>query len=114
MHEMSYIAKIADLAIDIARKSGAKVVHKVVVQIGKTSGVLPYYMYKYYPEAVKDTVLEGSELVCEEVEVKACCDECGTQYNPKKELNYLCPNCGGRKAHIIEGRGVTLKDIVIE
>lgn len=114
MHEMSYIAKLTDLAIEVAKKNEAKSVQKIVIQIGKTSGVMPYYMYKYYPEAVKNTILEGSELVCEEVDVKACCEECGTKYLPIKELDYLCPKCGGRKAHIIEGKGVTLKDVVIQ
>ena len=58
--------------------------------------------------------MEGAELVCVEVEVKALCEECGSEYNPKKENHYLCPVCGGRKAHIIEGRGVELSNVVIE
>ncbi len=114
MHEMSYIAKVVSMAIDVAEKNRAKKVKMIRVSIGKTSGVLPYYMNKYYPEAVLGTVLEGSELVCEEAEVKALCEECGQEYFPKKENNYLCPYCGGRKGHIIEGKGVVLTSVVLE
>lgn len=114
MHEMSYIAKMVAMAIEVAEENNAKSIKKIEVDIGKTSGVLPYYMHKYYPEAAKGTILEGAELVCEEVPVKALCEECKSEYLPQKENNYLCPVCGGRKARIIEGKGVTLRNVVIE
>ncbi len=114
MHEMSYILRMVSMAIDIAKENNAAKVKKIVVQIGKTSGVMPYYMYKYYPSTVKGTILEEAELICEEVPVKALCEECGEEYYPSSENGYLCTFCGGRKAKIIEGKGVTLKNIVIE
>ncbi len=114
MHEMSYIAKMVQLAIEVAEQNKAKSVRKIVVEIGKTSGVMPYYMYKYYPEAAKGTILEGAELECEEVPVKALCEECGKEYFPDRSNRYLCPHCNGRKAHIVEGKGVILKNVYIE
>ena len=71
-------------------------------------------MHKYYPEAVKGTILENAQLVCEEVPVKALCEGCEIEYYPDKSNHYLCPNCGSRKAHIIEGKGVTLKNVIVE
>ena len=114
MHELSYISRVVNMALEIAEKNGAKKVKQIVIEIGKTSGVMPYYMHKYYPDVVKNTVLENAELICEEVPVKALCEECGKEYYPDKNNNYLCPLCNGRKAHIISGRGVSLKNIVIE
>ncbi|MCR5606747.1 MAG: hydrogenase maturation nickel metallochaperone HypA [Treponema sp.] len=114
MHEMSYISRMVSMAIDIAKENNATKVKSIVVQIGKTSGVMPYYMYKYYPSVVKGTILESTELICEEVPVKALCEECGKEYFPNSENRYLCTYCGGKKARIIEGKGVTLKNIVIE
>ena len=114
MHEMSYISKMVALAIDVANENNASRIKSITVQIGKTSGVMPYYMHKYFPIASKGTILEGSELICEEVEVKALCEECGNEYYPDRSNGYLCPNCGGRKAHIIEGKGVILKNVAIE
>jgi hydrogenase nickel incorporation protein HypA/HybF len=114
MHEMSYIARMVSMAIEVAENNHAKTVRQIEVNIGKTSGVMPYYMHKYYPEASKGTILENATLICKEVDVKALCEECGSEYNPKRENHYLCPFCGGRKAHIIEGKGVELSNVVIE
>ena len=111
---MSYISRMVALAIEVAEENKAEKVKSIVVEIGKTSGVMPYYMHKYYPEAAKGTILEDAELICEEVAVKALCEECGKEYYPTSENRYLCTHCGGRKAHIVEGKGVTLKNIVIE
>nr|WP_297764541.1 hydrogenase maturation nickel metallochaperone HypA [uncultured Butyrivibrio sp.] len=114
MHEMSYIAKMVNMAEEIAKENNAKSVRKIVVEIGKTSGVMPYYMYKYFPDAIKGTLLETAELECLEVPVKALCEECGKEYLPNRDNRYLCPFCGGRKAHIIEGKGVVLKSVEVE
>ena len=114
MHEMSYLVRMISLAAEVAEKNGAKRVRKIVVDIGKTSGVMPYYMYKYYPEASKGTILEEAELVCEEIPVKALCEECGKEYYPDRENRYLCPHCGGRRARIIEGKDVALRNVEIE
>ncbi len=114
MHEMSYITRMVNMAIEVAKDNNAVSVKQIVVNIGKTSGVMPYYMHKYYPDAVKGTILEGAELICREVDVKALCEECDKEYYPRRENGYLCPYCGGRKAHIIEGKGVELSNVVIE
>ena len=114
MHEMSYILKMVNMACEIAVENNAKRIKSIEVEIGKTTGVMPYYMYKYYPDAIKGTILEGSELICREVPVKALCEECNNEYLPSRENRYLCPKCGGRKAHIIEGKGVVLKNVTIE
>ena len=114
MHEMSYILKMVNMACEIAAENQAKKVRMIEIDVGQTTGVMPYYMSKYYPEAVKGTILEGSELVCNDVPVKAYCEECGNEYYPTRENRYICPNCGGRRAHIIEGKDVVLKNVVIE
>ena len=96
MHEMSYITKMVVLAIDVAKDNDARAVKKIEIDIGKASGVMPFYMYKYYPEAVKNTILEGSELVCREVPVKALCEECNKEYLPlrgKESAHYRWKGC---------------------
>ena len=114
MHELGYVLKLTNMAIEIANENKAKSVKCVVVEVGKMSGVLSVYMQKYYKDAIKNTILEKSQLVCEEVPVKAHCDECGKDYYPTKDNRYLCTFCNGRKAHIIQGKDVLIKDVVIE
>ncbi len=114
MHEMSYISRMISLAAEVAEENNAKTVRKIVIEVGKSSGVMPYYMHKYYPEASKGTILEGAELICEEVPVKAHCEECDKDYFPVRDNRYLCPFCGGRVARIIARRYVALKNVIIE
>ena len=89
MHEMSYIARMVSMAAEVAAENNAKKVKSIEVYIGKTSGVMPYYMHKYFPEAAKGTIIEGAELVCVEVPVKALCEECNNEYYPSTFVRYV-------------------------
>ena len=114
MHEMSYIIRLVNLAAETAERQKAASVEKIVVSVGKMTGIEPYYMHKYYKTAIKDTVLQDSVLELEEVDVKAHCEDCGADYTPSATCDYLCPNCGSGKCRIIDGRSVILKQVVIK
>ena len=114
MHEMSYVVRFVNLAIQTAEANQAKSVKKITVQVGEMTDVEPYYLKAYYPEAVKNTILEGSELEIETVQAKVYCNECKKEYHPSKENHYLCPECGSGNGRILEGRAVVLKNVEIE
>lgn len=114
MHEMSYCLKMVNLAIETCKENDIKKVDKILVEVGQMTGVLPYYLQKYYPKAVKDTILEDSTLEVIEVLVQTKCDQCGNIYNPKKEEKYLCPKCGSGMGKVIKGRDVILKQVIGE
>ncbi|MBO6108980.1 MAG: hydrogenase maturation nickel metallochaperone HypA [Eubacterium sp.] len=114
MHEMSYVVAFSNQAIEEAKRQKAKKVLSITVSVGKMTGVLPEYLYKYYPEAVSGTILEDSELIVEEIPVKAVCESCGREYAPDKEHKYLCPYCGDGRGRVIAGRDVVLERIEIE
>ncbi|MBR6400036.1 MAG: hydrogenase maturation nickel metallochaperone HypA [Firmicutes bacterium] len=108
MHEMSYVVRLAELALKAAEKEGLASVSAVYADIGKMTGIVPYYMQKYYKLAAKGTILENSVLVLTETEVLARCEGCGSEYTPSAAHDYLCPVCGRGNCRIIAGRGVTL------
>lgn len=113
MHELSYIVRMVNLAEKTAIDNDIDHVDKIVVEVGAMTGVLPYYLHKYYPEATAGTRLEGSELEVIEVPVKAVCNNCHGEYSPDKENDYRCPKCGSTDSHIVAGRDVTLKNILV-
>ena len=113
MHEMSYIIRLADLAAKAAKEQEAKRVKKIVVEVGKMTGIEPYYMQKYYKTAIRGTILDGSEIELIPVEVTAKC-ACGKEYTPTAAYDYLCPDCGGGSCKITGGRDVILKEVTIE
>ena len=114
MHEMSYMLRLADLAVRRADEQHAKRITKITVDIGETSGVIPYYLQKYLPEAAQGTILEGAEMVTREVPVTAECADCGASYRPSRENHYSCPACGSIRAKITGGRDVVLTSIEVE
>ena len=66
MHEMSYIAKMVSLAIDVANENNADRIKSIEVHIGKTSGVMPYYMQKYFPahfKRVNENEVQAGDVV---------------------------------------------------
>ncbi len=86
-------------------------VEALVLEIGEMTGVLPEYLHRYYPQAVKGTVLEGSRLEVISVPAKTRCLSCGEVYEPNKENGYLCPRCKSPEAEILSGRELILKQI---
>lgn len=111
---MSYVINFVNLALREAEAQHAEKVTAITVEVGETSGVLPEYLQKYYPEAVRGTIMEGSRLVTEPIPVEAVCSDCGTHYHPDRSNGYACPSCKSIRAKITGGRGVTLKAVEIE
>ena len=118
MHEMSYVVRMVNLAQKTVEQESEKNtvsrVHKIVVQVGEMTGVIPMYLHRYYPEAVKGTALEGSELETEELPAQVRCTECETVYHPEVGNDYSCPNCKSIRGVVVEGREVRLKEVVLE
>lgn len=137
MHEMSYVVRMVNLAQKTVENELAKDaatskkrdastegaaakdalpfrVKKIVVQVGEMTGVIPMYLHRYYPEAVKGTLLEESELETEDLPAMVRCLDCETEYHPSVENEYSCPNCRSIQGKVTQGRDVILKEVVIE
>ena len=114
MHELSYVLDIIDAAKEIYNKENNVNIKKIVVDVGEMSGVLPQYLQKYFQECQKNTFLEDTVLVTNEKKVIFLCDNCKKEYKPVKEYNYCCPICNSGKGKLIQGKGVIIKEIVVE
>ncbi|WP_242876761.1 hydrogenase maturation nickel metallochaperone HypA/HybF [Butyrivibrio sp. ob235] len=114
MHELSYIIDIVNAVQEEAEKNNIMKVKKIIVDVGEMSGVVPYYLHKYYPEAVKGTNLSDTELETNLIEVQIQCEGCGNTYHPDKENRYKCPDCGERKGKLLKGKGIQINSLEIE
>ncbi len=117
MHELSYMVRLVDNALDeIDAESGRMsdgCILKMVVSVGEMTGVLPEYLHKYYPQTVKGTILEGSELEVRTVEAAVECAGCKQIYRPTRENGYACPSCGNHNGRIVAGRDVVLERLEV-
>ena len=114
MHEMSYVIRFVNKALEAADENKADRIRKIRVSVGEMTDVIPEYLHRYYPAAVKGTLLEGSELETSVVRAKVYCNNCKSNYHPDKENNYACPVCKSGNGKIVEGRGVILESIEFE
>ena len=114
MHEMTYIVPICRTAIEQAQMNKAKSVTALTVEIGEMAAIVPSIFLSYFEEASKGSILEGAQLKLNYIPVIASCLTCGEDYNPDRQNDYRCPNCGNKRSEIIRGREVILKSIEIE
>lgn len=111
MHEMSTVIRLVNLALHTIEQEGAEHILAVHVDVGEMTDIVPAYLIRYYPEAVKGTVLEGTALVPRTVPVSVRCSSCGHIYHPDREHKYRCPRCNSASAAVLQGRSVTLTSI---
>lgn len=114
MHEMSYVVRFANLAIETAQKNNVESVSSIIVSVGEMTDIVPEYLQRYYPQVVAGTILEGSELKIIKEPVTVRCLDCGKEYQPKKENDYRCPACGSFRGKALSGRDVRLVNIEAE
>ncbi len=114
MHEMSYVLRFVNLALKRAGENGAVRVHSLTVNVGEITDIVPEYLYRYYPEAVKGTIMEESELRVRVVPVRIRCAGCGKDYHPDRSHSYACPDCGQCEGEILAGKGMSISEITME
>lgn len=112
MHELSYMMRMTETALEACRENDLRRVDEMVISVGEATGLIPHFLEDYYPECVKGTILEGSKLTVNYVPVTAKCQECGQKYNPSRENHYCCPRCQSPKAVITGGREFTLERLI--
>ena len=110
MHELSYVLKITDLSLKLAKENGLNSVKKISVEAGEMTGIIDRYLEMYFKKASRGTILEGAELDVINVPVLAEC-ECGNIYHPEKETGYTCPVCKSRTGRIIQGRDICVVSV---
>lgn len=111
MHEMSYVVRFVNRALETAQEKQASGIRKIVVSVGEMTDVLPEYLHRYYASAVQGTLLEGSVLETKTEPVRVLCDGCGEEYHPERDNGYACPVCKSSAGRVVAGRGVVLEQV---
>ena len=93
MHELSLMEGLLELIQDSARKEGFTRVRRVILSIGKLSGVEPEAMAFCFESVMAGTLAEGAELEINEVEGLGRCEPCGATV-PMETRFDPCPHCG--------------------
>jgi len=114
VHELSIACELVESVDAAARQAGATRVTVVHMRLGKLSGVVSDSLQFGYDIAAKGTLLEGSQLLIEELPVVIYCDRCASEVELPGMQNYNCPNCGTPSRHIRQGKEMEIRSMEVE
>ncbi len=110
MHEMSLAMAVIDQVEHAAAENGATAVSAVRVQVGELAGVVGDALRFSFSLACAGTVLEGAELLTEDVPGRARCAPCATGWDTGMPPKLCCPACGGA-AELLSGRELQITGV---
>ncbi len=114
MHEFSIVSSLMLIIEEQARLHNAKKVSKVVVGIGRLSGVEPDLLKIAFDTFKEKTICEEAELVMEIEDVRIRCRDCGRETVLGERLSRKCPHCGSLNTDIVGGQDLYLKSLELE
>ena len=113
MHEVSIVEALLETVRAEMRSRPGSRVRTVRVRIGALRLVDPAVLRFSYDAAVRDTLLEGSHLVIQQIEASARCDVCSLEF-PVEESWFECPRCHSLHARLVNGDELLLTSLEIE
>jgi hydrogenase nickel incorporation protein HypA/HybF len=113
MHELSIAMSIIEGASQEAISRGGAQVYAVHLKLGPLSGVVKDALMFSYGLACEGTLLEGSQLVIEDVRVVVYCPDCEAEKALDSIQRFCCPTCGALTPDIVSGKELQLVAIEI-
>ena len=84
------------------------------VKLGPLAGVVRDALLFSYEVASNGTILEGSQLVIEDVPVVIYCSECQAEQRLESIQRFCCPVCGTLSSEVVRGRELEFVAMEIE
>lgn len=114
MHEMGIINYVIRDVLEVVKENNVTRVASVTLEVGELSGAVPRYLTDYWKWAVKkEPVLEGADLIIEEIKGITVCEDCGQEYETVKYAK-ICPYCKSEHTYLVMGNEFCLKQIEAE
>lgn len=114
MHELSVAATMVDLATEEASRLGAVRIHALHLRLGALSGIVKETLLLSWDVVCEGTVLEGSNLVIEDIPAAIYCGGCETERELQSIQHFVCAVCGASSAEIVQGRELEIAALEIE
>jgi hydrogenase nickel incorporation protein HypA/HybF len=113
MHELSIAVNVVEYVSEEAEKAGWERISAVHLKIGLLSGVVSKALLFSFNVAAAGTVLEGAELVIEDVPIMAFCTQCESVQVLPDMFSFSCPVCGTPTPDIRQGREMEVTGIEV-
>ncbi len=134
MHEWALADGIMKTVLEFAEQHRAKRIKKVTIVLGELQDVEQEIVEFALKEMKNGTMAEEAEFRFEEEEAIFKCRNCGYVWKLKdvssnmneeirEDIHFVpevvhaflaCPSCGSRDFEVVKGRGVYIREIVVE
>ena len=112
MHEVSLMESTLEIAYEHARKAGAERIHRILLQVGETSGVEPQALEFAFEALSPGSIAEHADLDIETVPTLYYCRSCRVEFRPDGPGG-LCPECDGWDCELRAGGELELKTLEV-
>ena len=113
MHEYSIVQALLNQCEEIAHQNNAHLVTKVVVKIGRMSGVEPHLLETAFHTFKEKTVCDGAWFVINIQPLTIECQACGV-ITVLDEIYYKCQCCESIDVKVIDGEDMFLMSLEME
>ena len=110
MHELGICDAILKTVDGIAKEEELVSVHKVTLEVGMLSGVVPSFLMDCWQAVIDGTPYQDTALAVETINGIARCEDCGHEFSADLERLY-CPKCMSRRLTPLTGTDLTIKEI---
>lgn len=112
MHEYSVVSSLIDVCEKQAKKSNAKQINKITLQVGRLSGIEAHFMESCFDTFKEDTVCHNAQLIMKIIDVEIYCKECKSK-RIVLDNNFLCQVCKSTQTEILQGQELLVESIEI-
>ncbi len=113
MHEMALTESIVEIALEEARKQGARKVTRVFLDVGALSYVEPEALEFCFAAVAAGTPAEGARLEIARIAGAGWCLDCERSV-PLSERFGACPECGGARVQMTAGDEMKIREMEID
>ena len=109
MHELGIVRNIVAIVGDAAK---GRRVRRVTLEVGKLSGVMSDAIAFCFETVAQGTMLEGAMLEIRQIEGRARCNACGSEF--ATDTLFTPCGCGSRQFKRLQGEELNIKSMELE
>ena len=114
MHELGVVFSVIKQVEKTCEENSVSKVHKVVLDLGEVSTVIPEYLTDCWNWAVKRTeLLQNAVLEIHTINAVTYCEDCKKEY-PTVEHGKICPFCKSENTYLLTGNEFIIKELEVE
>ncbi len=110
MHEYSIVMSMLDICEKHAK---GKEVEKVVVNIGKMSGIEPHFLKESFDVFKEDTICANAVMKMNLIDIKILCMDCKEE-SLVDQFNFYCPHCKSGNTKVLTGQEMHIEYIELK